>query len=82
MELLHERTYGNHLRLQGVVERFADSLAGARGYIEEENDGYVYDYSNDQYFGTWKLDNGFKVEVEIYFDDEKEEWVCRAYKTN
>jgi hypothetical protein len=79
MKMLYEKTYGNYLRLEGAVEHFADYLAGELNCDLKDYED-KYNRNEDTHSGTWEFENGLTVEIETYFDDEKEEWVCRAYE--
>lgn len=79
MKLLYEKTYSDYLQLEGATERFADYLAAELNCnLKDHKDSYYW--SKDKHFGAWEFENGMIVEIETYFDDEKEEWVCRAYE--
>jgi hypothetical protein len=79
MKLLYEKTYGDYLKLEGTTEHFADYLAGELN-CNLKNHKDKYNWIKNTHSGTWEFENGLAVEVETYFDDEKKEWVCKAYE--
>lgn len=82
-ELVHVKTYGDHLDLDGVIEHFFDSFPEEWGGLadtknEKENT------LNNTYECIAVMGNGFSLEVEIFLaddvKDDKEPWECKAYK--
>lgn len=82
MELIHKRTYGEHLELGGAIEHFFDSFPEEWGeLVDDEIKGE--DNLEGVYESIAVMGNGLKVKVEIYCSNDSEEedtWFCEAYK--
>ena len=65
------------MTLESAECHFIDDLCGNLDcYLNDEKINKSDDGSF--YQSTLTMENGMKLEVEIYFDDEKEEWICVA----
>lgn len=90
MEKVFERSYGDHLQLQGVVEHFFDSLCGEFNTSITDETDITSELLNGTYESRIILDNGkeLQIEVSLWEFDDKElneknyEWNCFAYKVN
>lgn len=84
-ELVHENTFGNHLMYEGAIEHTLDTLPSDWGGIVNVNEGDC-SWMDNYYEATVTMENGFIVNVELFFSDEEEDtdypWVCKAYKMN
>ncbi|WP_308218775.1 hypothetical protein [Bacillus cereus group sp. BfR-BA-01347] len=83
--LIHERTYGNHLSLEGAVEHFFDSFPEEwRGIVDDKAESL--DGIEGAYEGEVMMGNGLKLKVEIFFAEDIKEcddpWICKAYKAS
>lgn len=84
-DLIHERTYGNHLSLEGAVEHFFDSFPEEWGLIVDEK---AEDFNGIEgaYEGKVIMRNGLELKVEIFFAEDAKEcddpWVCKAYRVS
>ncbi|PGT89820.1 hypothetical protein [Bacillus thuringiensis] len=83
-ELVYEKTYGDHLELDGAIEHFFDSFPAEWGALKDtkkEKESVL----NGTYECVAVMENGIALEVEIFLadegEDDKEPWVCKAYKT-
>lgn len=84
MEIIHKRTYSEHYDLEAVIERFYDSFPEEWGAVagnEIEKDSCI----SGVYEATDLMENGLELKVEIYHSndaEEKDTWVCAAYKAS
>lgn len=72
------QTYRNDLSLDGAVSHFLDYLCGELdAYLEGED--FQYNHSEDTYFSNSEFGDGSKLEIEIWLDNENDEWHCQAF---
>jgi len=67
---------GRSMDLESAECHFIDDLCGHLDcYLDAEK---IKISDGDQYESTLIMENGMSFGVEIYFSDEKQEWICVA----
>jgi len=72
------KTYGDHLTLESTVEHFYDDLCGQ---LETQLDDILnqeYKWSANEYVSKIRLVNGSALTVEVYWNNEFDQWECNA----
>lgn len=79
MTVIYENVYGDYLGLSGAIEHFIDDLPIEWGNdLQEQVE--INSSIDDIYRGKWKLTNKEWFEVEIYLNEDTNEWKCVAYE--
>jgi hypothetical protein len=80
MKIAYENTFGNHLKIDGVIARFYDQIAGKKD-CNMNNEWGTWGENNESYTSKSEWSDGTKLTVEIYWHDGKDEWVAQALES-
>jgi len=66
--------YQRDLKLEGVLERFTDEIAGKLNCYLEDNEILESNIANNYHKENLLMENDMKLQIEIYYNDK--EWEC------
>lgn len=78
MKLVYENSYKASYSLRAAISKLNDNMS--EEFVELINEiVYEFDEVNDLYRAEWEYEK-VKLEVEIFKDHVKDEWICKVYE--
>jgi len=77
-----EKQYRGNLSIDGALEHFTDEIAGKLDCGLEDDKVIELSSINNYTKEILFMENGMRLEIEVFFDTKEDEWICTCQEIN